>query len=191
MPVAAPLLDDTRRMVEPAPAAAPASTVEHEKEKEPEVERYTVKRGDSLWKIAKERLGDGTRYVELVALNEAVLDGRPDFLVPGTILRVPVAETAPADAYVVRPGDTLSEIAEDELGDADAYPTIYEASRNTVQPNGEHLTDPDLILPGWKLTIPGQKPPPDPREPKHAKPPEELPIPDRGHAYRTGRRSRS
>jgi nucleoid-associated protein YgaU len=174
---AAPLLDDTRRMVEPAPAAAPASMVEHEKEKEPEVERYTVKRGDSLWKIAEERLSDGTRYVELVALNEAVLDGRPDFLVPGTILRVPVAETAPADAYVVRPGDTLSEIAEDELGDADAYPTIYEASRNTVQPNGHHLTDPDLILPGWKLTIPGQKPPPDPREPKHAKPPEELPDP--------------
>ena len=54
-----------------------------------ETERYTVKRGDSLWKIAEERLGDGTRYVELVALNEAVLDGRPDFLLPGTVLKVP------------------------------------------------------------------------------------------------------
>jgi nucleoid-associated protein YgaU len=169
----APLPDDSRVTVERA--AAPAPAVEHEKEREPEVERYTVKRGDSLWKIAEERLGDGTRYVELVALNEAALDGRPDFLLPGTILRVPVAETAPADAYVVRPGDTLSEIAEDQLGDADAYPTIYEASRNTVQPNGDHLTDPDLILQGWKLTIPGQKPPPEPREPTHAKPPEEVP----------------
>ncbi|MFC5731530.1 MULTISPECIES: LysM peptidoglycan-binding domain-containing protein [Nocardioides] len=172
----APLPDDTRLMVESASAAAPAPTVEHGKKKEPEVERYTVKRGDTLWKIAEERLGDGTRYVELVALNEALLDGRPDFLLPGTILRVPVAETAPADAYVVQPGDTLSEIAEDELGDAEAYPTIYEASRNTVQPNGDRLADPDLILPGWKLTIPGQTPPPESREPKHAKPPEEGPY---------------
>lgn len=174
---AASLLDDTQLMVEPASAAAPSPTLEHEreKEKEPEVERYTVKRGDSLWKIAEDRLGDGTRYVELVALNEAVLDGRPDFLLPGTILRVPVTESAPADAYVVRPGDTLSGIAEDELGDADAYPTIYEASRDTVQPNGDRLTDPDLILPGWKLTIPGQTQPPVEREPEHAKPPEEVP----------------
>ncbi|WP_183097489.1 LysM peptidoglycan-binding domain-containing protein [Nocardioides pelophilus] len=170
---AAPLVDDTRQIVKPAYAAAPSPTVEHEEEKEPEVERYTVKRGDSLWKIAEERLGGGTRYVELVALNEAVLDGRPDFLLPGTILRVPIAETAPADPYVVRPGDTLSEIAEAQLGDADAYPTIYEASRNTVQPNGDRLTDPDLILPGWKLTIPGQTPAPGSREPRQAKPPEE------------------
>ncbi|UMG92262.1 LysM peptidoglycan-binding domain-containing protein [Nocardioides sp. TF02-7] len=171
---AAPLPDDSRVTVEPA-AAAPAPAVEHHQERESEVERYTVKRGDSLWKIAEERLGDGTRYVELVALNKAVLDGRPDFLLPGTILRVPVTAAAPADAYVVRPGDTLSDIAEDELGDADAYPTIYEASRNTVQPNGDRLTDPDLILPGWKLTIPGQKPTQDSTEPKHAKPPEEVP----------------
>ncbi|WP_036517449.1 LysM peptidoglycan-binding domain-containing protein [Nocardioides sp. J54] len=171
---ATPLRDDSRVTVAPAAAAAPAPTVEHDQEREPEVERYTVKRGDSLWKIAEERLGDGTRYVELVALNRAVLDGRPDFLLPGTILRVPVAETAPADAYIVQPGDTLSEISEHELGDADAYPTIYEASRNTVQPNGDRLTDPDLILPGWKLTIPGQ-PPPDSREPKHATPPEKAP----------------
>ena len=172
---AAPLPDDSRVMVEPASAAAPSPTVEHEKEKEQEVERYTVKRGDSLWKIAEDRLGDGTRYVELVELNEAVLDGRPGFLLPGTILRVPGAQAAPADAYVVRPGDTLSEIAKEELGDADAYPAIYEASRNTVQPNGDRLTDPDLILPGWKLTIPGEKPPQESQEDEHAKPPEQIP----------------
>ena len=138
---------------------------------QPETERYTVKRGDSLWKIAEERLGDGTRYVELVALNEAVLDGRPDFLLPGTVLKVPIADDSSDGSYVVQPGDTLSEISEDQLGDADAYPSIFEASRDTVQANGAHLSDPDLILPGWKLTIPRQPEPAEPQKPKHAQEP--------------------
>lgn len=172
---ATPLPDSTRVAVEPVASAASAATVEQEKA--PEVETYTVKRGDSLWRIAEDRLGDGARYVELVKLNRAVLDGRPDFLLPGTVLRVPVAETAPASSYVVQPGDTLSEIAEDELGDADAYRIIYEASRNTVQPNGDRLTDPNLILPGWKLTIPRQEPPAESPSPNHAKPPEKVPEP--------------
>lgn len=139
----------------------------------PATERYTVKRGDSLWKIAEERLGDGTRYVELVDLNQAVLSGRPDFLLPGTVLNVPIAEPPPQDQgkcegeYVVQPGDTLSEIAEKELGDADAYPTIFEASQSTIQTNGSHLTNPDLIRPGWKLAIPGQTNPSQPKNPKH------------------------
>lgn len=135
----------------PAPATHPAAPAKHE----PATERYTVKRGDSLWKIAEQRLGDGSRYVEIVDLNEPVLGGRPDFLVPGTVLKVPLAQTAPDAEYVVQPGDTLSEIAEDELGNADAYPAIFEASRGIPQPDGAHLSDPDLILPGWRLTIPG------------------------------------
>ncbi|MBF4768618.1 LysM peptidoglycan-binding domain-containing protein [Nocardioides agariphilus] len=171
--MATPLPADPRVTVEPAAAPTPAPTVAQQKE--PKVERYTVKRGDSLWRIAEDRLGDGARYVELVELNKAVLDGRPDFLLPGTVLRVPVAETAPAGTYVVQPGDTLSEIAEDELGDAEEYPSIFDASRGTLQADGARLTDPALILPGWKLTIPGQEPPAEARGPKHEKPQEEVP----------------
>ena len=168
--VAAPLPN------EPEVAVAVEAPVGHQAEDrvqaaQPETERYTVKRGDSLWKIAEERLGDGTRYVELVALNEAVLDGRPDFLLPGTVLKVPSADDYSDGSYVVQPGDTLSEISEDQLGDADAYPSIFEASRDTVQANGAHLTDPDLILPGWKLTIPRQSEPAEPQKPKHAQEP--------------------
>jgi len=172
---ATPLPDLPAVAVEPA-AVGPAQTVVAARV-EPNTERYTVKRGDSLWKIAEERLGDGTRYVELVDLNQAVLDGRPDFLLPGTVLKVPIFVAPPDGAYVVQPGDTLSEIAEDELGDSDAYPSIFEASRDTVQANGAHLTDPDLILPGWKLTIPGHASPKLP--PKRVEQPETPETPER------------
>lgn len=149
---------------------------------EPHLERYTVKRGDSLWRIAEQRLGDGARYVELVELNETILEGRPGFLLPGTVLRVPAAtpetrpDTEPTDGpegthnYVVQPGDTLSQIAETELGDSDAYPAIFTASHNTAQPDGGRLTDPDLILPGWELTIPGTEPSEAPPGHRHIKP---------------------
>jgi LysM repeat protein len=133
-----------------AEAAGGHRAEEHGQAVQPETERYTVKRGDSLWKIAEERLGDGTRYIELVALNEAVLDGRPDFLLPGTVLKVPSADDSSDGLYVVQPGDTLSEISEDQLGDADAYPSI---------------------LPGWKLTVPRQPEPAEPQKPKHAQDP--------------------
>ena len=74
---------------------------------------YTVKRGDSLWKIAQQQLGDGRRYDEIVALNEVVLHGQPDFITPGTILRIPSRqEPDRGERYIVQPGDTLSEIAE-------------------------------------------------------------------------------
>jgi nucleoid-associated protein YgaU len=50
--------------------------------------------------------------------------------------------------YTVKAGDTLGKIAKDELGDASAYPKIFDANRNI-------LSDPDKIKPGQVLTIPG------------------------------------
>ena len=70
--------------------------------------------------------------------------------------------------YTVREGDTLSEIALEELGNAHAWPKIAAASRSIVQPDGRRLTDPDQIDIGWTLHIPtratppGDKPEPDP-----------------------------
>jgi nucleoid-associated protein YgaU len=49
--------------------------------------------------------------------------------------------------YTVKSGDTLSKIAKQHLGDANAYMKIFEA-------NKDQLTDPDKIKPGQVLKIP-------------------------------------
>ena len=54
---------------------------------------------------------------------------------------------AGARTYTVKAGDTLSKIAKDHLGDANAYMKIFNA-------NKDQLTDPDKIKPGQTLKIP-------------------------------------
>jgi nucleoid-associated protein YgaU len=49
--------------------------------------------------------------------------------------------------YTVKPGDTLSKIAKEHLGNANAYMAIFEA-------NKDQLNDPDVIKPGQVLKIP-------------------------------------
>ncbi|WP_376874910.1 peptidoglycan-binding protein LysM [Albirhodobacter sp. R86504] len=60
------------------------------------------------------------------------------------------ADTAEAVFHTVEKGDTLSAIAKKTLGDANAYPKIFEA-------NKPMLTHPDKIYPGQVLRIPGGK----------------------------------
>jgi nucleoid-associated protein YgaU len=55
--------------------------------------------------------------------------------------------TAAQRTYTVKPGDTLSKIAREMLGDANAYHEIFNANRDQLQ-------DPDKIKPGQVLKIP-------------------------------------
>jgi len=50
---------------------------------------YVVREGDSLWRIAAERLGNGSRYSEIAELNADILDDENSLSV-GTHLKVPV-----------------------------------------------------------------------------------------------------
>jgi nucleoid-associated protein YgaU len=62
----------------------------------------------------------------------------------------PVGTTGAASgqkSYTVKSGDTLSKIAKEHLGDANAYNKIFEANR-------DQLSDPDKIKPGQVLRIP-------------------------------------
>jgi nucleoid-associated protein YgaU len=57
------------------------------------------------------------------------------------------AAKATASTYTVKAGDTLSKIAKEQLGNANAYMKIFDA-------NKDQLTDPDKIKPGQVLKIP-------------------------------------
>ena len=52
--------------------------------------------------------------------------------------------------YVVKPGDSLSKIAKELLGDANRWKEIFEANQDT-------LKDPNLIHPGQELRLPAQE----------------------------------
>ena len=54
---------------------------------------------------------------------------------------------AAAKTYTVQAGDTLSKIAKEHLGNANAYMKIFEA-------NKDQLSDPDKIKPGQTLRLP-------------------------------------
>ena len=148
--------------------------VETKQERQHQTVDHVVKPGESLWSIAEDHFGDGARYKEIAELNRDLLGGQPSFLEPGWVLKLPAVNGgAPAHAYTVQPTDTLSEIAQEQLGDADRWPEIYQASTGITQPGGAELTDPDVIDVGWKLNIPGtetlaghdERQVPQPREP--------------------------
>lgn len=103
---------------------------------------------------AEER--DGKLYFKGVVKNQdevnkiwdaikTVPDWRNDVVADVTI--DPNAARTASSTYTVKSGDTLSKIAKDHLGDANAYMKIFEA-------NKDQLSDPDKIKPGQVLKIP-------------------------------------
>ncbi|MEM7166345.1 MAG: LysM peptidoglycan-binding domain-containing protein [Planctomycetota bacterium] len=122
---------------------------------------HTVKDGESLWVIARKRLGAGWRWQEIAAANP---DVDPDRMREGTQLTIPTTGGGGAESdgpsgpqpqaapvavrfHVVGDGETLSEIAARYYSDND-WTRIGRA-------NG--LSDPKKLRTGARLVIPPER----------------------------------
>lgn len=52
------------------------------------VAQYTVKPGDNLWDIAKNQLGDGTKWSDLYKNNQDIIGANPRLIQPGETLNI-------------------------------------------------------------------------------------------------------
>ena len=81
---------------------------------------------------------------------KTIPDWRNDIVADIKVVGGPASGATAAKAgrtYTVKSGDTLSAIAKEQLGNANAYMKIFEANR-------DQLKDPDKIKPGQVLKIP-------------------------------------
>jgi nucleoid-associated protein YgaU len=56
---------------------------------------YTIEKGDTLSKIAKEQLGHASAWKQIFEANRDVIDD-PDRIFPGQVIKLPPADTAPS-----------------------------------------------------------------------------------------------
>lgn len=126
---------------------------------------YTVKDGDTLWSIAEKKYKSGYNWVDIQQANKL---SNPDTLFAGTKLTLPNVEPKISTVivenkgnkqasnsvqttkitgaiYTIVQGDNLWDIAVRAYGDGYAWTKISKAN---------NLSNPDLIHPGNKLSIP-------------------------------------
>jgi LysM repeat protein len=106
----------------------------------------TMQAGDSLWKLAQQNLGRGSRWQELLAANPGIAD--PDHIAAGAEIVVPAERTGfKSDLQVtVERGDTLSRIAQSKYGRAAAWRCIAQAN--------PEIADANRIYKGQQLLLP-------------------------------------
>ncbi|WP_349362076.1 transglycosylase family protein [Streptomyces sp. H27-C3] len=71
----------------------------------------------------------------------------PALAATAVVLSTGTASAATAKTYTVQPGDTLSRIADKQLGDASKWQALYATNRTTVG------NDPNVIVPGQNLRL--------------------------------------
>lgn len=126
---------------------APASIKAALEEDNPGIEGLEVDYADG--KVVLKGTAASAEAMEKAVLIAGNTQGVTDVDVSG--LESPQA-SADVVYYTVQSGDSLSKIAKAYLGDAMAYPTIFEANKEVIK-------DADLIYPGQKIRIPGGKAP--------------------------------
>lgn len=137
----------------------------------PQFQDYTVRQGDTLRTISIKFFGNASRAAAIARANPLMdparlrsgrliriprdpdnIQGRPVRPVPGAQARAPAAGVPKSPSqrtYTVRPGDTLSAIAQDVYGTSAKAESIFDANRDKMK-------DRDELKVGMVLTIPAQ-----------------------------------
>jgi nucleoid-associated protein YgaU len=92
----------------PGRIAAPQRTMPASARIRPGTKVYVVEEGDTLFKIAKDQLGNPSRWGEVYQLNRELLGKDYDYLKPGTELLIPASESRP-DPIARQPGGTVNQ----------------------------------------------------------------------------------
>lgn len=125
---------------------------------------YPVKSGDSLWKVAAEKLGAGKYWREIYALNQDKLGVNPGLIHKGMSLNLPkagqiaempshgidkstIVHKSFSSQYTVKPGDSLWKVSENVLGSGDKWPQLYKLNAGILG------SKPNLIFAGQKLAL--------------------------------------
>ena len=105
-----------------------------------------VKPGDSLWKLAEQNLGAGLRWQDLLAVNPAIVDANR--IMAGSQIYLPAAAPAlrTATKITVQKGDTLSQIAQSQLGHA-SYARCIAQTNPAIRDANRIYVGQSLVLP--------------------------------------------
>ena len=108
--------------------------------------RYTVVRGDYLWKIAKKpsTYSDPYAWIRIYTSNRNQIKN-PDLIYPNQVFDLPLLRKA-GEHWVTR-GESLSSISK-SMGNAFTWQRVYEANKDVI---GE---DPSMIYPHMILRMP-------------------------------------
>ncbi|WP_345420013.1 LysM peptidoglycan-binding domain-containing protein [Pseudonocardia xishanensis] len=95
----------------------------------------------------------------LTTLNGPSASAAPPMPAPAlTAAHTPSAAAPHADTYLVKPRDTLWDIASRELGDPLRWRDILDLNRGRPQADNATLTDAGHLKPGWLLVLPASQP---------------------------------
>ncbi|WP_395366982.1 LysM peptidoglycan-binding domain-containing protein [Streptomyces sp. YH02] len=159
-------------LTDTTPPASAASPAVHTMKEEGSTHQRTVE-ATSANSAASQTVVSGTQPGPQHTAGPAARDDSGSRFPPGA-----AGAEKPAEV-TVREGDSLWSIA-DAHGNPEDWPAIYEANKGEPMPGGDTFDNPDVILPGQMLDLPGTETPSAPTpdrsttKPKTPAPPEDT-----------------